>query len=51
MHLQPVFEHYPFFGDHTSDRIFEQGICMPSGSDLSIQQIEEITSIISNLYV
>jgi dTDP-4-amino-4,6-dideoxygalactose transaminase len=50
MHLQPVFEHHPYFGDRTSDRIFEQGICLPSGSDLSTLQIEEISSIISSLY-
>ncbi len=50
MHLQPVFQHYPFFGDHTSDHIFETGICLPSGTDLRADQIEEITSIISKIY-
>lgn len=50
MHLQPIFKNYPFFGDQTSDHIFKNGICLPSGSDLRADQIEEITSIISNLY-
>jgi dTDP-4-amino-4,6-dideoxygalactose transaminase len=50
MHLQPIFKQYPFYGDHTSDRIFEQGICLPSGTDLTQGQISEISEIIAALY-
>jgi dTDP-4-amino-4,6-dideoxygalactose transaminase len=50
MHLQPVFKEFPFYGNHTSDYIFEKGICLPSGHDLSMDQIDEITSIIASLY-
>jgi dTDP-4-amino-4,6-dideoxygalactose transaminase len=35
MHLQPVFGKYPFYGDHTSEQLFENGLCLPSGSNLS----------------
>lgn len=39
MHLQPVFEKYPFYTANLnkpfSDKAFEQGICLPSGSSLS----------------
>ncbi|MDR3610704.1 MAG: DegT/DnrJ/EryC1/StrS family aminotransferase [Ignavibacteriaceae bacterium] len=35
MHLQPVFEKYPFYGDNTSDKLFNRGLCLPSGSNLS----------------
>ncbi len=39
MHLQPVFEKYPFFphreGEDISAELFEQGICLPSGSNLT----------------
>ena len=31
MHLQPVFKEAPFYGDGTSDRLFEIGLCLPSG--------------------
>ena len=51
MHLQPIFSHFPFYGDHTSDRVFEQGICLPSGNELTNSQLDEITGIISSLYV
>jgi dTDP-4-amino-4,6-dideoxygalactose transaminase len=50
MHLQPIFKSFPFYGDHTSDCIFEQGICLPSGNDLTTDQLLEITGIISSLY-
>lgn len=41
MHMQPVFEKYPFYGDGTSERIFETGLCLPSGSLLTDEQISD----------
>lgn len=35
MHLQPIFKTYPFVGSGCSDRLFEQGLCLPSGSNLT----------------
>ncbi|MCJ8164445.1 aminotransferase class I/II-fold pyridoxal phosphate-dependent enzyme [Pontibacter sp. E15-1] len=35
MHLQPVFAGTPFYGDGTCERLFEKGLCLPSGSNLS----------------
>lgn len=35
MHLQPLYAQYPFYGDGTSEKLFEQGLCLPSGSNLS----------------
>ena len=35
MHVQPVFADAPFYGDGTSERLFEKGLCLPSGSNLS----------------
>jgi dTDP-4-amino-4,6-dideoxygalactose transaminase len=50
MHLQPVFEKYPFYGNGTSKRLFDVGLCLPSGSNLSIDEIERVTSIIKSLF-
>lgn len=50
MHLQPVFSNFLFFGNQSSDRIFMQGICLPSGFNLSIDQLQEITGHIHSLY-
>jgi dTDP-4-amino-4,6-dideoxygalactose transaminase len=35
MHLQPVFSTAPFYGRSISDNLFEKGLCIPSGSNLS----------------
>jgi dTDP-4-amino-4,6-dideoxygalactose transaminase len=35
MHLQPVFESYTSYVDGTSDFLFEKGLCLPSGSNLT----------------
>ncbi len=36
MHLQPVFTKYLFFGNGTSEDLFNRGLCLPSGSNLSV---------------
>jgi dTDP-4-amino-4,6-dideoxygalactose transaminase len=36
MHLQPVFAGAPYYGTGVSDRLFEAGLCLPSGSSLSV---------------
>jgi dTDP-4-amino-4,6-dideoxygalactose transaminase len=35
MHLQPVFSKYPSFVNGLSEKLFSEGICLPSGSNLS----------------
>lgn len=42
MHMQPVFQHCPFYGDSTSESIFNQGLCLPSGSSLSDDDIDRV---------
>jgi dTDP-4-amino-4,6-dideoxygalactose transaminase len=48
MHLQPYFEKYVFFGTHVSDKIFENGLCLPSDTRLSISDLKIITCAINN---
>lgn len=42
MHLQPVFQSYPYFGGTISENLFENGLCLPSGSNLSSEDFERI---------
>lgn len=35
MHLQPVFESYPYYGGTVAQDLFENGLCLPSGSNLT----------------
>ena len=46
MHLQPIFEKYPNFSDGTSEDLFERGLCLPSGSNLSHGDLERIVALI-----
>ena len=35
MHLQPVFEKYPYYGTTIAENLFKNGLCLPSGSNLT----------------
>ena len=35
MHLQPIFKDAPYYGEKISESLFENGLCLPSGSNLS----------------
>lgn len=42
MHMQPVFAEAPYFGERVSQNLFEQGLCLPSGSNLSTSDLERV---------
>jgi dTDP-4-amino-4,6-dideoxygalactose transaminase len=42
MHLQPVFEKYPSFTSGISEKLFNTGLCLPSGSNLTIEEIQTV---------
>lgn len=44
MHLQPVFSENPFYGNGTAETIFNQGLCLPSGSILEDKDIHIVVS-------
>lgn len=48
MHLQPVFANAPFYGDGTSERLFEVGLCLPSGPTLADEDVESVVAKIRN---
>jgi dTDP-4-amino-4,6-dideoxygalactose transaminase len=49
MHLQPVFEDCPFYGDGTSERLFQNGLCLPSGSNLTDKDMNRIFAVIDKM--
>ena len=49
MHLQPLYNGSPYHGTGVDERLFEQGLCLPSGSDMSDDQQEEVISHIVSL--
>ena len=46
MHMQPIFADCPYYGDGTSEQIFERGLCLPSGSSLTDEQITFVADTI-----
>lgn len=49
MHLQPVFADTPFYGDGTSERLFDKGLCLPSHPGLSEQDIDRVVEVFKSL--
>jgi len=46
MHLQPVFANYPYYGGTVSEQIFRNGLCLPSGSNLTDDDRDRIKKAI-----
>ena len=46
MHMQPIFRKYDFVGSGISEGIFDKGLCLPSGSNLSISDLERVVEVI-----
>ncbi len=49
MHLQPVFEKYPYYGTTVAETLFENGLCLPSGSNLTDEDRERIRKVIRSI--
>jgi dTDP-4-amino-4,6-dideoxygalactose transaminase len=49
MHMQPVFEGAAYYGDGTAERLFEDGLCLPSGSALTDEDIKRVSGVILDL--
>ena len=50
MHMQPVFEGTPYFGNGVCEKAFETGLCLPSGSNLNDSDRERIAGVINSLF-
>lgn len=48
MHLQPVFASCPYYGGSVSEDLFERGLCLPSGSALSDNEIAHVIEVIKS---
>lgn len=50
MHMQPVFADAPFYGEGISERLFENGLCLPSGSSLTDSDIARVADRIKQFF-
>lgn len=46
MHLQPIFENCDNYVDGTSEDLFDRGLCLPSGSNLQIGDLDRVIEVI-----
>jgi dTDP-4-amino-4,6-dideoxygalactose transaminase len=46
MHLQPIFETAPYYGGKVAEELFNNGLCLPSGSNLSHEDLEKVKEAI-----
>jgi len=51
MHQQPIFSDCLFFGNGVSEDLFENGLCLPSGSNLTDDDRSRIETIIKRTFV
>lgn len=51
MHLQPFFEKYDFVGTDVSEKLFENGICLPSDTKMTEADLERVVKIIKGLWI
>ena len=50
MHLQPVFENAPYYGGNTSEKLFNNGLCLPSGSNLTEDEKLRIAKVVNDFF-
>lgn len=49
MHLQPVFNESPYYGEDVSQNLFETGLCLPSASNLNEMDLQRIQEVLEKL--
>lgn len=47
MHMQPVYKDAPAYVNGVSERLFDHGLCLPSSTTLSDEQIQHVAQLIN----
>jgi dTDP-4-amino-4,6-dideoxygalactose transaminase len=50
LHLQLIFERYPYYGNKIAETLFENGLCLPSGSNLRVEECERIATVVREVF-
>lgn len=51
MHMQPFFEKYDFVGTDVSEKLFKNGVCLPSDTKMTDEDLEKVVNIIKGLWL
>jgi dTDP-4-amino-4,6-dideoxygalactose transaminase len=50
MHMQPVYDGTKFYGTGVCEELFENGLCLPSGSNLSEDEFKRIFDVLDSIF-
>ncbi|MBW7897505.1 MAG: aminotransferase class I/II-fold pyridoxal phosphate-dependent enzyme [Candidatus Brocadia sp. BROELEC01] len=50
LHLQPVFRNCPYYGSGVAEELFNKGLCLPSGSNLSRDDLQRVVNTFLQVY-
>ena len=50
MHLQPFFAGCDFVGDGVSEKIFENGVCLPSDTKMTDEDLRKVIDVVKKLW-
>lgn len=50
MHMQPIYQDAPYYGGNVAEELFNQGLCLPSGSSLSNDDIHRVITAIKEQF-
>lgn len=50
MHLQPVYQNNPYFGSNIAEQLFDTGLCLPSGSNLTEEDFRRIFNQLDHIF-
>lgn len=51
MHLQPIFANYPYYGGNISESLFQNGLCLPSSSNLTNDNRDRIKAVLDDFFL
>lgn len=50
MHMQPIFKDSPYYGGNVAESLFNEGLCLPSGSNLTDEDRNRISNVIKKIF-
>ncbi|MGG4287966.1 aminotransferase class I/II-fold pyridoxal phosphate-dependent enzyme [Priestia megaterium] len=50
MHMQPFFEKYDYVGNGTAEKLFENGVCLPSDTKMTSHDLQRVVDTIKKLW-
>ena len=50
LHLQPVFSSCDYIGGDTAERLFADGVCLPSDTNMTLEELKRVSSVVRRLW-